>query len=101
MPRPTAIIIKKTPIIQEDQPDIIKDWDITTATAKIRIVKPVYLIEGPVLEGEKAGGVELAREDTGETILCPFQEKSEWQIQRTRLASLWNSCLSPREVSWP
>ena len=83
MPGPTATISRKTPIFLEDKPAIIREWNIEEATARVRIVKPAYRLEGPTMEGKEAGGVELTREDTGATILCPFHEKSEWTILAT------------------
>lgn len=64
-----ATITRNTPTFNNK--DFIDGWDREDTTAEVRIVKP---------EGSGTGGVELRRKDTGETILIPFNERSEWTI---------------------
>ncbi len=79
MSQPIATIIRKTPVCRNHQPDIVSHWTIETATASVRIRPPEFGEENPKAP-DNPGGIELIREDTGETILCPFNEKNSWII---------------------
>ena len=64
-----ATITRKIPTFNSS--DIVDGWEMEDTTAEVKVIRP---------EGPGTGGLELRREDTGETIYIPFNERSEWKI---------------------
>lgn len=65
----SATITRNIPTFNNS--DIVDGWEMEDTTAEVKIIRP---------EDSGIGGLELRREDTGETILIPFNERSEWTI---------------------